>query len=176
MARLSGKRVVITGASSGIGLTAARQFAKEGADLALLARSERGLNKAAVAARAHGADAHVISVDLTDRAAAERAIAEAADQLGGVDVLVTNAAASAYGPFKDISAEDFDRTVEATFNSAVYSIRPALPELERASDGVIVANVSTAGRTGIPHQSPYTAAKHALRGFLAALRVELQAD
>jgi short-subunit dehydrogenase len=175
MGKLDLKRVVITGASSGIGVLAAREFAREGADVALLARSEAGLNKAAAAARAEGATAHVIPVDLTDREAAERAIAEASEKLDGIDVLVSNAAASAYGRFRDLTAEDFDRSVMATFNSAVYAIRAALPELEENS-GVIVANVSTASRTGIPDQSPYSAAKHALRGFLSALRVELRSD
>jgi short-subunit dehydrogenase len=174
MGKLDLKRVIITGASSGIGLSAAREFACEGADVALLARSPEGLERAAQQARDHGATAHVIPVDLTDREAAEQAVAEAIERLDGVDVVVTNAAASAYGSFKDLSPDDFDRSVLATFNSAVYVIRPALDALE-ASAGVIVANVSTAARTGIPDQSPYSAAKHALRGFLSALRVELRA-
>jgi len=175
MGKLDLKRVIITGASSGIGLSATRAFAQEGADVALLARSEGGLERAAAQAREHGATAHVIPVDLTDRDAAERAVAEAIERLDGVDVLVTNAAASAYGSFKDLPADDFDRSVQATFHSAVYVIRAALDELE-SSGGVVVANVSTAARTGIPDQSPYSAAKHALRGFLSALRVELRAD
>lgn len=175
MGKLDLKRVIITGASSGIGLAAAREFAREGADVALLARSEEGLEHAAAQAREHGATAHVIVVDLTDREAAERAVAEAVDRLDGLDVLVTNAAASAYGSFKDLSPDDFDRSVMSTFNSAVYVIRAALDDLE-GSGGVVVANVSTAARTGIPDQSPYSAAKHALRGFLSALRVELRAE
>lgn len=173
--RLRDKRVVVTGASSGIGVAAAREFAREGADVALLARSKKGLDQAAAVAREHGATAHVVPVDLTDRAAAERAVAQAAERLGGIDVFVSNHAAGAYGPFRQIAPEDFDHAVDATFGSAVDAIRAALPELER-SGGVLVANVSTAGRTGVPHQSPYSAAKHALRGFLNALRVELRAE
>ena len=175
MGKLDLKRVIITGASSGIGLSATREFAREGADVALLARSEEGLERAAAQAREHGATAHVIPVDLTDRDAAEKAVADAIERLDGLDVLVTNAAASAYGSFKDLPTEDFDRSVASTFHSSVYVIRAALDELE-ASGGVIVANVSTAARTGIPEQSPYSAAKHALRGFLSALRVELRAE
>lgn len=175
MGKLDLKRVVITGASSGIGVAAARECAHEGADVALLARSKTGLEKAAAAVRAEGGTAYVIPVDLTDRKAAEQAIAEASERLDGIDVLISNAAAGAHGRFAQMSPDDFDAAVRATFDSAVYVIRAALPELEDGG-GVIVANVSTAGRTGIPDQSPYTAAKHALRGFLSALRVELRAD
>src|SRR5215211_1827636 len=130
MGKLDRKRVVITGASSGIGLSATREFAREGADLALLARSAEGLERAAAQAREHGATAHVIRVALTDREAAEHAVAQAVERLDGLDVVVTNAAASAYGSFKDLSADDFDRSVRSTFNSAVYVIRAALDELE----------------------------------------------
>ena len=175
MGRLQGKRVVITGASSGIGVSAARAFAREGADLALLARSKAGLDKTASVAREHGATVHVIPVDLTDRAASQTAIADAAERLGGIDVFVSNHAAGVYGPFRQIPPEDFDHSVQVTFSAAVDAIRAALPELEE-SRGVLVANVSTAGRTGVPHQAPYSAAKHALRGFLSALRVELKAE
>ena len=175
MGKLDLKRVVITGASSGIGVATARECAREGADVALLARSKSGLDKAAAAARAEGVTAHVIPVDLTDRAAAEQAIAEAAKRLDGIDVLISNAAAGSYGRFSQMPPEDFDAAVRATFDQAVYVVRAALPELEETG-GVIVANVSTASRTGIPDQSPYSAAKHALRGFLSALRVELRAD
>src|SRR4051812_23493493 len=107
MGKLDLKRVIITGASSGIGLSAAREFAREGADMALLARSVDGLELAAKQAREHGATAHVIPVDLTDREAAEQAVADAVDRLDGLDVLVTNAAASAYGSFKDLDPGDF---------------------------------------------------------------------
>lgn len=175
MGKLDLKRVVITGASSGIGVAAARECAREGADVALLARSKSGLDKAAAVARAEGVQAHVIAVDLTDRAAAEQAIADAADRLDGIDVVISNAAAASYGRFAEMSPEDFEAAVRATFDSAVYVVRAALPHLEE-SCGVLVANVSTASRTGVPDQSPYSAAKHALRGFLSALRVELRAD
>ena len=172
MGKLDLKRVIITGASSGIGLAATREFARAGADLALLARSEDGLDRAAAQAREHGATAHVIPVDLADREAAERAVAQAIERLDGLDVLVTNHAASAYGTFRDLPAADFDRSVQSAFHGAVYVIRAALDELE-SSGGVVVANAATAARSGIPDQSPYAAAKHALRGFLNTLRVEL---
>lgn len=167
---------MITGASSGIGAAAAIAFAREGATLALIARSEPGLEEVARRARAHGHAVHTLAADLADRAQAEHAIAAASDVLGGIDILVSNAAAAVYGPFTEISPDDFDRTVAITFTGAVNVIRAALPELQRSASGTLIAVGSTVARTPTPMQSPYSAAKGALRGFLGALRVELKAQ
>ncbi len=171
--RLRGRRVVITGASSGVGLEAARLFAQEGADVAVLARSADGLAEAVRLVEHEGRQAHVISVDIANQAAAEAAVNEAAQRLGGIDVLVSNAGTAGWGPFVEMTPEDFDRTIEITFNGAVYTIRAALAHLER-SGGSVVATVSIAGKVPVPLLTPYVAAKHALRGFLGALRVELR--
>lgn len=172
---LHGRRVAITGASSGIGMAAAILFAREGAQLALIARSRGGLERAAARARDEGSTAHVITADLAERDQAERAVEQAREALGGgIDVFVSNAAASAFGPFTEMEADDFDRTVAITFGGAVNAIRAVLPALER-SRGTLIANVSIVARTPSPMQSPYSAAKHALRGFLGALRLELAA-
>ncbi len=170
--RLWGKRVVITGASSGIGVAAAQRFAREGSDVALLARSPDGLATVAALVRAESRRAHPIVVDVGDGAAVAAAVAEAAERLGGIDVFVSNAAAAGWGPFEQMSVEDFDRTMQVTFTGTVNAIRAALPHLH-ASGGVLVATVSGAGKVPVPLLSPYTAAKHALRGFLGALRIEL---
>jgi NAD(P)-dependent dehydrogenase (short-subunit alcohol dehydrogenase family) len=169
--RLQGSRVLITGASSGVGLAAARLFAREGADVALLARGRKGLEAAARMARAEGAQAHVVVVDLGDRDATERAVADAVRRLGGLDVFVSNAAALAFGHFAEVPADDFDRTVAITFTGAVNAIRAALPHL-RGSRGTVVATTSLNSRVPLPTFSSYSAAKHALRGFLNTLRVE----
>jgi NAD(P)-dependent dehydrogenase (short-subunit alcohol dehydrogenase family) len=171
MSRLQGKRILITGATSGIGLAAVERFAREGADLALVARGERALEQAAGLAREHGATAHVVVADLADRDAATTAVMAAADALGGLDVLVSNAGAVAFGHFLEVSADDFDRTVAVTFTGAVNAVRAALPEL-RASRGVVVATSSIMARMPLPAFSSYTAAKHALRGFLTTLEIE----
>ncbi|HLM08301.1 MAG TPA: SDR family NAD(P)-dependent oxidoreductase [Thermoleophilaceae bacterium] len=168
--RLPGKRVLITGASSGIGMEAARLFAAEGARLALLARGEEALEQAA---RELQRDAVVLPADLTDRAGVESAIEHAVAELGGLDVLVSNAAAGAFGHFLELDADDFDRVLAITFGGAVNVIRAALPHL-RASRGVIVATLSLLSRTPMPSWSSYVAAKHALRGFLNSLRIEEQ--
>ncbi len=171
--RLTGRRVVLTGASGGIGAQAARLFAREGADIALLARSEHGLHAARQAVEAEGRTGHAIAVDVGDRLSIEAAVNEAADRLGGIDVFVSNAGSAGWGPFEKMTPEDFDRTVEVNFTGAVNAIRAALPHLH-ASGGTILATVSVAGKVPVPLLSPYVAAKHALRGFLGALRIELR--
>ena len=145
MASLEAKRVVITGASSGIGFATACRFAAAGADLALIARGREGLARAGELARTMGVAAYEIEADVADRPGLERAIAEAARRLGGIDVLVANAGAGVYGSFEEISPEDFDRTIDVTFRGNVDTIRAALPHL-KASRGTIVANVSITSR------------------------------
>lgn len=170
---LQDRRVVLTGASSGIGLEAVRLFAAAGADVALLARSERGLARAVALVEGEGRSARAFVVDIADRSATEAAIEEAAAWLGGIDVFVSNAAAAGWGPFDHMSPEDFDRTMRVTFGGAVDAIRAALPHLE-ASGGTLVANLSVVGKVPVPLMTPYVAAKHALRGFLGGLRLELR--
>jgi NAD(P)-dependent dehydrogenase (short-subunit alcohol dehydrogenase family) len=175
MTDLAGKVVLITGASGGIGRCAAEQFAAAGADVALLARGEQGLHDAAEGVRAHGREALVVAADVTDADSVEAAVRETVDRLGGLDILVTCAAATVHGPFGEIAAQDFDRVVEVTFTGVVNAVRAALPELER-SDGTVVAVGSLAGKAPLPTFSSYSAAKHAQRGFLNSLRLELRAQ
>ncbi len=166
--RLDGKRVLITGASSGIGLAAARLFATEGARLTLLSRGGEALEQAV---RDLPGGAVLLAADVTDRAAVEQAIERGVAEMGGLDVLIVNAAAGAFGHFLEVDAESFDRTVGVTFLGSVNVIRAALPHL-RATRGTIVATGSLVARVPMPTWSSYSAAKHALRGFLGALRIE----
>jgi NAD(P)-dependent dehydrogenase (short-subunit alcohol dehydrogenase family)/uncharacterized protein YndB with AHSA1/START domain len=170
---LAGQRVLITGGSSGIGLATAESLAQEGAQLALLARNELGLAAAKRKLAEHGAVAVTIAADVTDREGLEAAIDEAAAALGGLDVLVTSAAAIAFGRFTETDAADFEATMDTVFGGTVDSVRAALPHLER-SRGAIVVLGSIAGRMPLPGMSAYTAAKHALVGFLDTVRVELE--
>jgi NAD(P)-dependent dehydrogenase (short-subunit alcohol dehydrogenase family) len=166
--RLSGSRVLITGASSGVGRAAARLFAEEGARLALLARSGDALH---ALVRDQRLDAVVLECDLGNREAAERAVQEAVLRLGGLDVVVSNAGVAVFGHTLEIHPDDFDRTMDVTFGGAVSVIREALPHL-RESRGIIVATGSLMAKLPLPTWSSYAASKHALRGFLNSLRVE----
>lgn len=171
MGRLEGQNALVTGASSGIGAAAAELLAREGADVALLARSEAGLRAVASRVDHHGVRARELAVDVTDRAALDGAIAG----LGTLDVVVVSAAAGAFGRFEEIPPEDFDRCVEVTFGGAVNTIRAVLPRLRRPGGRLIVIG-SVADTVALSLLSPYVAAKHALDGFLHSLRAELDDD
>src|SRR3954447_14520003 len=105
MSDLEGKRGPITGASRGVGMAAAEAFAKHGADVAVLARSRPGLEKAAAAVRLYGRRALVLPADITDQEALEDAVATIEQEWGGLDILVPNAAATVFGRFTDVSKE-----------------------------------------------------------------------
>ena len=173
--RLSEKRIVLTGASSGIGREAVPRFAAEGARLALIGRDEKRLKEAARAARAEGGEARHFVADVSDRGSITRGIGDAARWLGGIDVLVLNAAEASYGSFRDTPADDFDRTVATILGGSVDTVRAGLPYLTESS-GTILANLSVLSRMPVPMFSSYVASKHAVRGFLGSLRIELQRE
>lgn len=173
MGALAGKRVLITGASSGVGVAAAAAFASAGAEVCLLARNRDGLELAALAARARGARAHVVPADVSDREELEAAVGEAVRLMGGLDVLVSNHAAMVFGTFDQVAPEDFDRAIAITFTGAVNAIRSAMPHLER-SGGSIVVTGSIMTKVPLPTFASYASAKHALRGFVGSLRIELR--
>ncbi|CAA9505510.1 MAG: hypothetical protein AVDCRST_MAG53-2394 [uncultured Solirubrobacteraceae bacterium] len=173
MASLEGKRVYITGASSGVGVAAAEAFAKHGCDVAVSARSVEGLERAAASVRRYGRRALVLPLDVTDQPALDAAVATIEEEWGGLDILVPNAATTIFGPFKDIPKDQFDRVVEISFIGVVNTIRAGLPALERTG-GAVVATGSLMSKLPLPTWSSYSASKWAGRGFLHALRIELQ--
>lgn len=168
-------RVLITGGTSGIGLATALRFAQRGATVAVVARNEPGLTKTRRAIEKAGGRPVTIRADVTDRERLERGVKRAVGAMGGLDVAISNVGAAAYGPFVDTSPEDFDRTLDVTFRGSVNTIRAVLPHLE-GSSGTLIAIGSAAVDFPLPLMSAYTAAKHALRGFLDALRIELRSQ
>jgi short-subunit dehydrogenase len=171
-AEISGRRVLVTGGSSGIGLTAAAMLAQRGARVVLLARGEEGLTNAA--AQVPGC-AGTISADVRDPQAMTAAVAQAAQMLGGLDAVVANAGAGAYGPFVEMAVEDYESTVATTLMGMMHTAHASLPHLAR-SHGTLVVTGSVAGRLPTPWLSAYAAAKHGVRGFVRSLRCELRAQ
>jgi NAD(P)-dependent dehydrogenase (short-subunit alcohol dehydrogenase family)/uncharacterized protein YndB with AHSA1/START domain len=170
--RIAGQRVLLTGASSGIGLATAELLAEEGARVALLARGERGLERAGARLEELGAEPVLLAADVRDREALDAAVEEASAALGGLDVVVAAAAAASFGPFTETPGEDFDATVATVLGGTANTIRATVPQLERSAGAIVVIG-SIAARMPLPGLSAYTAAKHALAGLLWTLRVEL---
>lgn len=165
--------VVITGASSGVGRATARAFAKLGASVGLIARGTDGLEGAAAEVRSAGGKALVLPVDVADAAQVEGAAQRVEDELGPIDVWVNNAMASVFAPFVEISAEEFRRVTEVTYLGQVYGTLAALGRMLPRDRGVIVCVGSALAYRGIPLQSAYCGAKHAIQGFTESVRCEL---
>ncbi len=165
--------VAITGASGGIGRATAREFARRGSDVALLARGERGLEAAADEVRAQGRRALVVVVDVADADAVERAVERIEVELGPIAVWVNDAFTSVFARFEDISPQEFRRVTEVSYLGYVYATRAVLDRMRRRDAGTIVQVGSALAYRGIPLQSAYCGAKHAIQGFHEALRVEL---
>jgi NAD(P)-dependent dehydrogenase (short-subunit alcohol dehydrogenase family) len=173
---IDGEVIVITGASGGIGRATAREFARPGARIALLARGKRGLDGARQEIEYAGAQALVIPTDVADEAQVEVAAAQVEATWGHIDVWVNNAMATIFGPVSALTADQIKRATEVTYLGAVYGTMAALRRMRPLDRGVIVQVGSALAYRGIPLQAPYCAAKHALRGFTDSLRCELMHD
>jgi NAD(P)-dependent dehydrogenase (short-subunit alcohol dehydrogenase family) len=167
--------VVITGASAGIGRATAREFAKHGCKIALLARGRAGIEAAAREVGELGGEALVIPTDVADHEAVDRAADQVAKKFGHIDVWVNNAFAGIFSRFIDMSVEEFRRVVDVTFMGQVHGTRAALKHMLPRNSGTIVLIGSALAYRGIPLQSAYCASKHAIQGFQDSLRVELLA-
>ena len=168
--------VVVTGASAGLGRAVVRAFAAKGDDVALIARGEEGLAAAKREVEAAGGRALVFPVDIADAAAVERAAAETEEKLGPIEVWVNNAMNSVFSPVKDMMAEEYRRVTEVTYLGQVYGALSALKRMLPRDRGSIIFVGSALAYRGIPLQSAYCGAKHAIEGFFDSLRTELMHD
>lgn len=165
--------VVITGATAGVGRATVREFAKQKAKIGLLARGREGLEGARRDVEELGGQAIVIECDVADPAAVEAAAERVERELGPIDIWINNAMASVYGPFVDMSLEDFKRITEVTYLGQVYGTKAALNRMIPRDRGTIVQVSSALGFRSIPLQSAYCGAKHGVDGFTESLRTEL---
>jgi short-subunit dehydrogenase len=165
--------VVITGASAGVGRATVREFARQGVRLGLIARGREGLEGARRDAEQLGSSAITIECDVADPNAVEQAADRVERELGPIDIWVNNAMASVYGPFHEMSLDDFKRITEVTYLGQVYGTKAALKRMLPRDRGTIVQVSSALGFRSIPLQSAYCGAKHGVDGFTESLRTEL---
>ena len=176
MASRGPRVVVVTGASAGVGRATVRRFAEEGNAIALIARGRERLDAAAQEAEALGGSALPLTLDVAEPEALEAAAERIESELGPIDVWVNNAMVTVYAPVARLTPEEFRRVTEVTFLGSVWGTMAALRRMLPRDRGTIVQVGSALGFRGIPLQSAYCAAKHALEGFLDSLRTELLHD
>jgi len=173
MSQLEGKKAIVTGASRGIGREIALEFARQGADVALLARNEELLNSAAQTVRELGRTAVVEAVDVTDEEAISAAIARVIEALGGVDIVVNNAGGNSFSaPLVGMRFSGWQKTQRLNVESTVHVLQAVGPTLLEQKSGSVINLASVAGIVGSPLMSHYGAAKAAVISLSRSLAVE----
>jgi NAD(P)-dependent dehydrogenase (short-subunit alcohol dehydrogenase family) len=168
MSRLDGKVAVITGANSGIGLATARRFAREGARVFMTGRRKKELDAAVDEV---GGNARGIQGDVANLADLDRLFAIVKDEAGAIDILFANAGGGEFAALGVITEEHFDRTFRINVKGTLFTVQKALPLLK--DDSSIILTGSTAGTTGTPGFSVYSASKAAIRSFARSWILDL---
>ncbi len=174
--KLAGLRILVTGASQGIGKSLAEEAARRGAKVLAAARSTDLLDELARSIHAAGGILESVQADVTSAADRQRMVVAAEQSFGGLDVLINNAGIGATGHFADVSAERLRAIMEVNFFGLTETTRACLPLLKQGRTPAIVNVSSIAGKRGIPARSEYSASKFAVQGFSEALRAELAKD
>ncbi len=168
---MKNKVVIVTGASSGIGLATAKRFAKLGAKVVLAARNEEKINQEAKFINENGGEAFAVKTDVSKEEDCKNLVNQTISNFGRIDVLVNNAGISMRALFKSLQLEVIKKLMDVNFWGTVYCTKYALPYL-LASKGSVVGVSSIAGFIGLPARTGYSASKFAMHGFLETLRIE----
>jgi short-subunit dehydrogenase len=173
---IAGSRMLITGASQGIGRALALEAARQGAKVLAAARQESLLQELAQTARAAGGTLEIVVADVTSQADRDKMVQAAERHFGGLDILVNNAGIGATGHFADVDFQILRKIFEVNFFGVTETTRAFLPLLKQGNKPAVVNISSIAGKRGIPARSHYSASKFAVQGFGEALRAELSKD
>ncbi len=169
---IKNSRAIVTGASSGIGRETALELARNGADVAVVARREDRLRQLVEQITAMGRKVEPIVGDITDPETRQRALDVVRDKFGGLDILMNNAGIGAMGLFADADPGRVRRVMEVNFFALVEMTRSALPLLKQGNRPIIVNTSSILGHRGVPYSSEYSASKFAVQGFSESIRAE----
>lgn len=170
---LSGKTIIVTGASSGIGAATARRLVKEGANVVLAARRKEKMEE--ITKGLSSMQTHVVEADITDPAADAQVVAEAQSRFGAVDGLVANAGVAQLGKMDDLDPADFQKVIDVNVTGTYRSIRAAWEAL-KASGGSVVATSSVSGIGGDWGGFAYNASKGAVSNMVRALALDYQSS
>ena len=174
---VSEQTIVITGASSGIGLATALMAAERGANLVLVSRSPERLDAAAEQCRQRGASVETVAADVADKIVLDMVHERAHETFGGFDTWVNNAGGSVYGLIWDVPMEDARQLFETNYWGTVNGSLAAVDHFREAGTSGAIINVgSVLSDRAIPLQGHYCASKHAIKGFTDALRMELEKE
>ncbi|MDX3910159.1 MAG: SDR family oxidoreductase [Sphingobium sp.] len=165
--------IVVTGASAGVGRAVVRRFARDGARIALIARGMDGLEAAAREVEQAGGEALVLPLDVADAAAVEAAAEATEAHFGPIDIWINVAFAGVMSQFLDMNLDDYRRVTDVTYHGQVHGTMAALKRMVPRDRGSIVLVGSALAYRGIPLQSAYCGAKHAVQGFQDSIRAEL---
>lgn len=170
------KTVLITGGSRGLGLVLAREFGKRGARLAICARDQEELKRAASELQGAGFTVETFTCDVTDKAQVERMIDAVRGRFGNIDILVNNAGVISVGPIETMGPQDYEESLATHFWGPLYAMMKVLPEMRNRKEGRIVNISSIGGLVSVPHLVPYCAGKFALAGLSEGTHAEALKD
>jgi 3-oxoacyl-[acyl-carrier protein] reductase len=176
VADLTGQRVLVTGASSGIGAGMAEEFARRGAAVGICARRKDRLEEVLARCRAHSPTSRMWVTDMTDAGAVGSLAASALEELGGVDILVNNAGISMIARSDELDPAEWERAIATNLSGPYFCSRAAYPSMKERGGGVIVNLGSAAAHVGLPLRVAYCAAKHGMSGLTKVLALDWAAD
>lgn len=174
MESLSGKNALVTGAGKGIGKAIAIALAKEGVNVALLARTATDLQQVADEVENEGVKAVIIVADVSDIKSVNKSVQSAEASLGNIDILINNAGIGAFGNFLELEPEEWERIIKVNLFGVYYTTRAVLPSMIERKTGDIVNISSTAGLKGAAKTSAYSASKFGLIGLSESLMQEVR--